>query len=989
MRSAWLTGDPAPAAEPIDHLIRQWARSTPEAPAIVGEEGAISYRELDRRADAFATILHRRGPRWPGDVVGVLSPRSPRTVIALLGIWRAGCAYLPLDPDAPPLRRRAMLRAASSVAVVGQEEAYGLDLPVISIDAAEHPAPSPPASAADPDRPACVMFTSGTTGEPKGALITHRAVHRLAYGVPQLDDFGPGDVVPQFAPLAFDASLFEIWATLARGACVAVAPPGPLGPAEIGDTIGRYGASTAWLTSSLANEVITAKPEALGTLRHLLTGGEPLSRAHIVAAHRCHPGLRITNCYGPTESTTFATTFTTSSEPRADTPNVPIGTPLRGTDVGIVHEDGSVAVAGEVGEIWIGGSGLALGYCADSALTGQRFVPHPLHPGRLAYRTGDLGRLLADGNLDILGRNDDQIKIYGHRVEPREVEAVLLACPGVSAAAVIARDRRLVAYLVGSARDARRHVTERLPSWLVPSAFVELARLPLTANGKLDTVLLPAPVLTGDRPSIPPATEDERLLAAIVGEILGVERVSVRDDFFALGGDSFLAMRVASRAGAEGLGFPTRLLFQHPTIAALAVAARHHRASHDVPPEPPDEGGGLDSIPIIKWFLGSVTEFRNHYNQAMLLSLPDPLDRGALRAALNALVRHHEAFRLRVDGGRVEIGDFEPCDDLLLDDTTSQAVQAGLDVEKGPLLRAGIVQGRALLAVHRLAVDIASWPVVIDDLNAAYVGAAIPRRTGATLGEWARAIDGYSRSGVPLHQRAFWEEICRTPKGSPAAATGTFRDADSLSSEIPPHETEHFTKLVEAHGASLHSAVLAVVGGALCDWSARRDVLITVEDHGRTAEPFNDIDLSRTVGWLTLRYPVRLALGERRSWDGKLKMVQDRLAKVADRGLGYQLLGLPLPIEVGFGYFGRALDALGQRGASNPFRPVPGPTGEPVDPRINRPYQLYITALLTGGSLVLTVEYARSLHRRDDIEGLGEAMRQSFEALRSSLEAGR
>jgi amino acid adenylation domain-containing protein len=983
---AWLVGADGPPAQPIERLLRRWARRTPEAAAVVGDSGRWTYRDLDRRADRWARVLRRHGVR-PGSVVGVLMPRAPEIVAVLTGIWRAGCAYLPLDPDAPPRRQRAVLRTAGAVAVVGAAD--GLGLPVLTgHDEANTEADGTLDVPVAPDDLACVLFTSGTSGVPKGVLITHRAIHRLVYGVPQLDDLGPGDVVLHLAPLAFDASLFEIWTPLARGACVAVAPAGLLGPEELGEVIARHRVGTAWLTASLANAVITAAPLALRPLRTLLTGGEPLSPVHVAAAHRHLPGLDVVNCYGPTESTTFATSFTTTGRQRADTPNVPIGTPLRGTDVAIVHDDGTLAEVGEVGEIWIGGAGLAQGYCGDPELTERRFVPHPAMSGRRAYRTGDLGRLLADGNLDILGRRDDQVKINGHRIEPREVEAVLLACPEVSAGVVVVRERRLIAYVVGSPDHARQYLMERLPSWLLPAACLQIDKVPLTATGKLDTALLPVPEPATGRPYVSPVTADERLLATIVEEVLNQAPLSVRDDFFALGGDSFLAMRVASRARAAGFGFRTQLLFDHPTVAGLAQAARDE---HNAPSARPGGQGRIGDIPIMRWFLRNVPGHRrNHYNQALLLSLPDDLDRDALRLALHAVVSHHQGLRLRVADDAIVVDDDPPRDDLLLEPATSHTLHTSLDLRRGPLLRAGITDAGLLLAVHRLAVDSASWPVIIDDLNSAYRQAVRQRAitlpgNGSTLADWAMRLAEYARGDAVRAQRTHWHRRIPAATDQP---TGTIAEGRTVSLPLPGEDTERWTRLLARHRIAIQDAVLAIAAVALCDWRSSQEVLMTVEDHGRAAELFEGVDLTRTVGWLALRYPVRLPMGGHTSWPARLEEV--RRARAHDRGLGYELLGLPQSTAVGFGYFGRAVESLltADEPASVPFRLAAGVTGQEVDPAIARSYRLYIGALLTGDGLAFTVEYAPALDPHHTVERLCTALSQSFDSLLRHLEAG-
>jgi amino acid adenylation domain-containing protein len=445
---------------------------------------------------------------------------------------------------------------------------------------------TPLQSGASAEHLAYVMYTSGSTGQPKGVAVSHRAVVRL---VQNTDYFrgGPGEVFLQLAPMAFDLSTFELWAPLLTGGKLVIAPPGALSLEEIGRVIRQHGVTALWLTAGLFHLMVDERLGDLTGVRQLLAGGDVLSVTHVERALRELPECRLINGYGPTESTTFASCHAIALEDLRT--SVPIGRPIANTQVYVLDRHLEPVPVGVPGELYLGGDGLARGYLRRPALTAERFLPDPFRPasgsepgGRL-YRTGDRARWLAGGTLEFLGRLDDQVKLSGYRIEPGEIETVLVQHPEVRAAAVIARedwpgDRRLVAYVVPAGRleavsELRTFLQQRLPDYMVPSVFVALDQLPLSPNGKIDRRSLPAPQAATPQQGrfIAPRTPAEELLAGLWASVLRLERVSVEDNFFALGGHSLLATQVISRVRtAFGVELPLRALFEDPTVAGLA-----------------------------------------------------------------------------------------------------------------------------------------------------------------------------------------------------------------------------------------------------------------------------------------------------------------------------------------------------------------------------------------------------------------------------------
>jgi amino acid adenylation domain-containing protein len=425
---------------------------------------------------------------------------------------------------------------------------------------------------------ASVFFTSGSTGEPKGIECTHRATLLTFLGCDWIR-FGEHVVMLQMAPMSWDGMPLELWPPLLYGGRSVLLPERVPTPALLGQVIRREGVNTAFLTTALLNVVMDEEPEALAGLEHLMWGGEAVSVRHVALAREQLPAARLSHLYGPVESTVIATAYDLPAE--LPPGSVPIGPPIGNTRVYLVDRDMELVPVGMPGELCIGGDGLARGYLGRPDLTAERFVPSPFGDGERLYRTGDVAIWLPDGNLVFKGRVDDQVKIRGHRIEPGEVEAVLRQHPAVREAVVLARPatggKRLAAYVVvegerPGAAEYRRFLQERLPEYLVPSAFVELDALPLRTNGKVDRGALPEPRWEAERSEyVAPRTELEEELAAIWGEVLRVERVGVHDNFFDLGGDSITSIRVISRVRqAFEAPIPVGAIFVAPTVAELA-----------------------------------------------------------------------------------------------------------------------------------------------------------------------------------------------------------------------------------------------------------------------------------------------------------------------------------------------------------------------------------------------------------------------------------
>jgi amino acid adenylation domain-containing protein/non-ribosomal peptide synthase protein (TIGR01720 family)/FkbM family methyltransferase len=869
-------------------LFAEQASLHPGSVAVEQDGQSLTWGELRQRAGRLARRLVARGLR-PEEPVAVLADRSPDLICALLGILEAGGAYLPLDPADPPERLTWMLRDAGASLLVARE-APPFELPAevhrILLDAAgAEVAPAVDLPQVPATSLAYIMYTSGSTGRPKGVGVTHRNVVRLVRGT-EYADLGPDQTWLQAAPVSFDASTLEIWAPLLNGGRL-VLYPGRLSSLDhLARVVEAHGVTSAWLTAGLFHEMVDHCLDGLRPLSQLLVGGDVVSSEHARCVLERHPGLTLIDGYGPTEGTTFTCCHRLTAPPRAGK-SVPIGRPIGNTRVYVLDERLSPVPVGVEGELYAGGEGLARGYVNRPDLTAERFVPAPFGPaGERLYRTGDRVRLGADGTLEFRGRVDRQIKLRGFRIELGEIEAALVASPGVSEAVVTVDgsrsagnpgDRRLVAYVVGDVEVAelRRSLRERLPDFMVPAAFVKLAALPLTANGKVDRKALPAPDQPGgEEAAAAPRTPVEEILAGIWIEILGLERVGADSDFFDLGGHSLLATQVMSRLRETfGVEMPLRELFENPVLANLAMrveAAREDREGWCAPPLVPVPRVGPLPLSFAQqrlWFIDQLDPGTPLYNIPAALRIEGPLDSAVLARCLGEVVRRHEALRTvfaAPQGSPVQVvqpalpfhlplvdltglpeGEREPLAlDLARDETLRPFDLARGPLLRGVLLRLGAVDHVALLTMHHIVSDGWSVGILIHEVAVLYAALAAGSPSPlpelpvqyADFSDWQRS---WLQGEVLERQMAFWRRqvtdlppLLELPTDRPRPAVQSFRGA-SRPVWLAENLVRQAQSLSRHESATLFMVVLAGFKALLARWSGQHHLAAGIPVAGR------------------------------------------------------------------------------------------------------------------------------------------------------------
>lgn len=997
------TGPDLPEPDRLPAAIARQVGTRAEHPAVVQGERTLSYEALWARAGSVASTVP--APRGDADrPVAIRLPRGPDAVAAMLGAWRAGRPYLPCDPALPQARIDAMLAVADPIVTVTGIQDEPADTPV-------------PADSGDL---AYLLFTSGSTGTPKGIDVTHAALAATTAARSRHYGADP-DRFLLVSPLGFDSSVAGLHWTLATGGTVHLPTDAEAGDAGALARLIRERAITHTLMlPGLYDAVLdAAAPGDLESLTLVIVAGEACP-APLVERHRaCLPRTRLENEYGPTEATVWCTAARLDTAPDGE---VTIGKAIPGAVVRVVDRWLRPVPPGVPGTICVGGAGVARGYRGRPGETAARFVPDPfaLDGGRRLFLVGDRGTLTADGRIRYQGRADNQVKLRGYRVELEEIEGHLQAAPAIREAAVAIRNGRLTAYLVpreGTAvpEAARTGLCAGLPDWMTPQAWVTLTALPRGATGKLDRAALPevdADIASDGYRS--PRDATETAVARIWAELLTLDRVGIDDDFFRLGGDSLVALRAATRMRQIGLDASPRLLLKHPTIATLTAAA-----PRIAPPEPeapsrpalaPTEP--VPVTPVQAWLIGRADGIPARYNQTLRVRAREALDLARLEQAFAAVVARHEALRLRFehspDGWR-QVPSPAEIDPPLLYDLSRvpepahaaieagawETLHAGLDPANGrharlALIRRGEAAGDLLLAVvHHLAIDAASWRIVMADLETAYraLGEADdviwPDEAGS-FATWAAAV---RRLPAVRLSADFWRDrtaadIRALPCDRPGAPNSE-GDVATLSVALDPETTDLLARRApSAFGSGLDAVLTVCLAETLAAWSGNSVIRIDRERHGRN-DDLVGMSSDRTVGWFTTVHPVVLHLPEGDPAAAR-RAVLDQIAAVPDEGFGYGLLGPSAPDgEVLFNFLGRT-DLITPEGAL--FAVAPGPVGRTRAPDLRRPCLLEIDGEIADGCLRFHWTYSDALHDAETIDRIARDHLDRIAAIAGELE---
>ncbi len=1004
-----------PQGQWVHQLIEAQVQAQPDAPALRFNGVSLSYAELNRRANRLAHRLIEAGV-GPDVLVGLAVERSIDMVVGLLAVLKAGGAYVPLDPEYPRERLAYMLEDSGVKLLLTQAHLreqlpipQGLETLVLGESAFEGYSDANPGIALDGENLAYVIYTSGSTGQPKGAGNRHSALLNRLQWMQEAYALDASDAVLQKTPFSFDVSVWEFFWPLMTGSRLVVAAPGDhRDPARLINLINQQQVTTLHFVPSMLQAFL--QDPAVSTcqsLQRIVCSGEalPVDAQQQVFAKLPQAGLY--NLYGPTEAAIDVTHWTCVDEGRDA---VPIGRPIANLGCYILDSHFEPVPVGVLGELYLGGIGLARGYHRRPALTAERFVAHPFIQGERLYRTGDLARYRADGVIEYAGRIDHQVKLRGLRIELGEIEARLLEHAWVREAAVLAVDGKyLVGYLVlqDAGDDWREvlgaHLAQHLPDYMVPAQWVLLEQMPLSPNGKLDRKALPKPEATHHYEA--PQSALEQQIASIWAEVLGVEQVGLNDNFFERGGDSIISIQVVSRARAAGIHFTAKALFQHQTVRSLARVAQLRVAQVF------DQGpvqGETPLLPFQQLFFEMDLPDRHHWNQSLLLTPREPVRADRLQAALHAIVHHHDGLRLSfsqpAEGWRAEHAAAIPevlwqaavadADELA---ALCEKAQRSLDLQQGPLLRAVLAEladgsQRLLLVMHHLVVDGVSWRVFLEDLQSLYRQQPLPAKT-SSFKAWAERLQAHARSEAVQPQKHFWlQQLQGVPTDLPCRDPQGARPGRLAQTVVSRLDAEHTRQLLQqapaAYRTQINDLLLTALARVICQWTGQASSLIQLEGHGRE-DLFEDIDLTRTLGWFTSLFPVRLTPAE--SLGASIKQIKEQLRAVPDKGLGFGALrylgdeatrqafsALPVP-RITFNYLGQIDASFDQ--PDGLFVLAAESAGAEQSPEAPLGNWLTLNGQVFGGELHMGWTFSPLMFEASQIDALSQAFSRELTAL--------
>ena len=1037
-----------PHSRCIHKLFEEQVERSPDAIAVAFQEQQLTYRKLNAWANQLARHLRKLGVAAEVPVA-ICMERSVAMVVSQLAVLKAGAGYLPMDPTYPPERLAFMLKDSAAPIVLTEQKVLaklpdcGADVVCVDTDwqAITEYEDENLINDESLDNLAYVIYTSGSTGLPKGVQIQHSGLinlvswHTRVYGVTSADR------ATQLAALSFDASVWELWPYLVAGARVHLADEEPRGsPTQLLEWLAAEAVTICFLPTPLTEAILEERCPTHLALRVILTGGDKLSR-------RPPDGLpfSLVNHYGPTENTVVTTCAPVMAGAHSDL-SPPIGRPIDNNEVYLLDPQLQLVPVGVPGEIHIGGVQLARAYVNRPELTAERFVPHAFSAkaGARLYKTGDRARYLPNGDLEFLGRTDHQLKIRGFRIEPGEIEAVLGRHSGILESVVVIQEdkpgelvasaktgKRLVAYLVSegevatSISELRSYLKEKLPDYMVPSTFVWLDALPRLPNGKVDRSRLPSSEqarFARDGVYVAPGSPRERMLADIWSQVLGVERVGVHDNFFQLGGDSILSIQVVARAHQSGLRLTTKHVFQHQTVAELAMVVQTPQATA---PDQCPVNVPLPLTPIQKWFFDQEFTDSHHFNQGVLLQVREELHPSHLQSILERTISHHDALHLRFSReesgwrqvyrgpsgkqwfSQVDLCGLAAAEQREVLEAAAASAQASLNLVDGPLLRVVLFNlaphspRRLLIVIHHLVVDVLSWRILLQDVQTAYDQSrsgqpiGLPAKTTAFT-HWAQRLTEYAASDSWRQELQYWvarsvKNSSRLPRDNPAGDNSVASER-TISVSLSVEDTQALlTEVPDVYHTQINDVLLTALVKAFKECTGSPSLLVDLEGHGRE-ELFADVDVSRTVGWFTTMIPVLLEIPPTAQLGEELKSVKEQLRAVPSRGLGYGVLrylhgstelveslrSLP-QAEVSFNYVGQFDQALPE---NSPFGWALESSGPNRSLRQSRQHLLDVFGIIRENRLQVSITYSRGAHRRATIEQLSTRF---IEALRSLI----
>lgn len=1010
------TGANCPKEKDINRLFEEQVQKSPDAIAVVFEKDKLTYRELNKKANRLAWALRERGVQ-PDSIVAVLADESLEMFIGILGVLKAGGAYLPIDPSYPKDRIEFMLNDSKAKLLlksknnIREDVLFRGEIIDLKLTGVHEDYPETIQNINKPYDLAYVIYTSGSTGVPKGVMIEHSALVNLCMWHINCFEISQDDRASKYAGFGFDASVWEIFPYLISGAAIYVISNNiRLNIYALNDYFIEKGITVSFLPTQICENFIKLENSSL---RLLLTGGDKLK-----SYNKCKYGL--VNNYGPTENAVVTTSFYVVRHYK----NIPIGKPVSNVRIYIVDEFNRLRPVGFEGELCISGDSLARGYLNNPELTNERFVENPFEIGRKMYKTGDIARWLPDGNIEFLGRMDNQVKIRGNRIELGEIETNIMNYRGVLQALVLAKEdksgnRFLCAYILAEceirASRLKAYLSKNLPDYMIPAFFIQIDHIPLNANGKIDFQALPELEYNQEthKGFEAPRNGTEELLVNIWQEVLDMNQIGIHDNFFELGGDSIRAIQVS--AGLSGYGFKmeTGDIFNNPTIAELGnvlVPAGRKIDQKAV-------NGQVKLTPIQNWFFSQKFADFNHFNQSVMLSSSMGFNADIVEAVFTELIIHHDALRMVykiVNEQVVQINrglndkyfdfvfyDLKNTGDFLSRiKTETEKLNMSMDLEHGPLVKLALFQTSGTdylaVAIHHLVVDGVSWRILLEDFQTVYnqivskQKITLPDKTDSFM-DWAEVLYEFSTSKELLEQIKYWEELekinCNTILKDYHSNTNMIKDGKEKEISLNCEQTGMLLKEVnKAYNTEINDILLTALGLALKEWTNGIDkIMINLESHGRENISKN-IDISRTIGWFTSTYPVLIDVSDNSSINGAIKKTKETLKDIPLNGVGYGILRylssacvpgfreIEIKTEISFNYLGQ----LDSNFNTELFSMSNIPVGSMISPNAERKYLIDINGMVISDLMTFSFNYNGKEFEDQTIEKLTQLFKENL-----------
>ena len=990
---------------PLSKLIEQISVKFSDSIALQSENTQITYELLNKRSNQLARKIIAKGIK-KGDVVALIADRSERLIISMIAIAKTGATCLPINYDWPKERINFMFNDTNCALVLYEKilidpelfKRQNLEIGGLNLFTEDD---GNLGLSIEPTEPIYIIYTSGTTGTPKGVLTCHNNVSRVVLNNEYIT-LGNRDNILQLSSYTFDGSVFDIYGALLNGAKLIILNKEEV--VNIGmllDVISQRQITKFFLTTALFNAIVDYDIYYLKDVQKILFGGEQISKKHVKIALQKLGKDKLIHVYGPTETTVFASYYNIN-EIDDNKETIPIGKPISNTAIYLLDDQKRLVPKGTVGELYIGGKGNALGYLNSKDLTSEKFVRSIYNVNEVLYKTGDLGRMLPDGNIEFKGRIDHQVKMRGFRIELGEIESCLASYNGINTCVVDIKSKESNKYIVAyyaaqqpvQEESLKQFMAESLPDFMLPSYFVCLESIPLNNNGKVDRKALPFPEINEGKSFISPENEKEEFLTNAYSQVLGLEKDSISTDksFFELGGDSIKSIQLAAKIRNEGFTVTIAEIFANPSIKNLSKVLYAKELTDKEKAEQGVMEGNVLLTPIQKWFFENEVIDKHHFNQAVMLNFPEGISKEKVIKIFIKIQEHHDALRIVYSEDNeqivqnnnvqkhslyIEEVDFNKLNKNILNEELLKKcneLQESIDLANGPLMKLGLYHtsngSRLLIVIHHLVIDGVSWRILFEDIENLYnldiehEQLKLPIKT-TSYKSWASELENYKNTHQFKKSIKYWEHFLQNAAQCCDMKKVTGKNTYELSQreviKLDKGYTESLLRDVHhVYGTQLQDFLLAALVLTYKDQFDTSKVLIDLEGHGRE-DIIEGVDLSRTVGWFTSIYPILL------EFEGELgmtlKSVKEATRLVPNKGFDYLLYKYSKLYNeknsnakslISFNYLGQF-----DSDVSNKTYEIAGESvGHLFSNKNNREYEWDVVSIISNGELKLTLVYS-------------------------------